>query len=65
MFSLAEAEKETPRGVIGFFDISQRNRVGRDTLSFTMPFRMYVEMESGVEDSFLRTEAWQKLRERA
>jgi len=65
MFSLAEAEKETPRGVIGFFDISQRNRVGRDTLSFTMPLRMFLEMESGVDSSFLQTEAWQKLRERA
>jgi len=65
MFALAEAEKETPRGVIGFFDISQRNRVGRDTLSFTMPLRMYLEMEADADNSFLRTEAWLKLRERA
>ena len=65
MYALAEAEKETPRGVIGFFDISQRNRVSRDTLSFTVPFGMFTEMESSVEASFLRTEMWRKLRERA
>jgi hypothetical protein len=61
LFSLAEAEKETPRGVVGFFDISQRHRVDREILSFTMPLRMYLEMESTVEASFLRTEPWQKL----
>ena len=27
--------------------------------------RMFLEMESGVDSSFLQTEAWQKLRERA
>ena len=65
LFSMAEAEKDVPRGVIGFFDISQRNRVGRDILSFTMPLRMYLGMESSVDASFLCTEAWQKLRDRA
>lgn len=64
LFSMAEAEKDVPRGVIGFFDISQRKKVDREILSFTMPLRMYLEMESSVDASFLGTEAWQKLRER-
>ena len=64
LFAHAEAEKETPSGVIGFFDISQRDKVDREILSFTMPYRMFLQMESDVEESFLRTEPWRKLRER-
>ena len=54
----------TPSGVIGFFDISQRDKVDREILSFTMPYRMFLQMESDVEESFLRSEPWRKLRDR-
>ena len=64
LFAHAEAEKEHPAGVIGFFDISQRNKVDRETLTYTMPYRLFVEMEASVEESFLRTHAWLRLRER-
>jgi uncharacterized protein (DUF169 family) len=64
LFGYAEAKKEHPRGVIGFFDISQRRIVDRETLTFTVPFRMFQEMESGVEGSFLQMHAWRKLQER-
>jgi hypothetical protein len=50
--------------VIGFFDISQRTKVARDVLSYTMPYRLFLEMEDCVEESFLRTHAWLKLKER-
>ena len=64
LFAHAEAESANPRGVMGFFDISQRGKIARELLSFTMPYRMYLEMESSVDDSFLCTPPWQKLRER-
>jgi uncharacterized protein (DUF169 family) len=64
LFAHAEAKRENPRGVIGFFDISQRGRIDRELLSFTIPYRMYLEMESSIDDSFLCTAAWQKLRDR-
>lgn len=64
LFAHAEAERGSPAGVIGFFDISQRGKIDRDLLTYTMPFRLFVEMEESVEDSFLRTHAWLKLRER-
>ena len=35
LFGYAEARRDRPRGVIGFFDIAQRRHVGRDVLSFT------------------------------
>jgi uncharacterized protein (DUF169 family) len=63
-FAEAEREREPPRGVIGFFDISQRRRIDRELLSYTMPYPMYLEMESSVDDSFLATAMWHKLRER-
>jgi uncharacterized protein (DUF169 family) len=64
LFGFAEAKKENPKGVIGFFDISKRSIVDRETLTFTVPFKMFQEMEAGVEDSFLKMHVWQKLQER-
>ena len=64
LFAHAEAESDNPRGVIGFFDISQRRKIAKDLVSYTMPYGMFLEMESSVDDSFLSTTIWQKLRER-
>jgi uncharacterized protein (DUF169 family) len=64
LFAYAESERSPPRGVIGFFDISQRHKVDRDLLSFTMPYGMFQTMEADVEASFLRGEAWCKLQDR-
>ncbi len=63
-YAHAEAERPHPRGVIGFFDISRRHQVEREILSFTTPYALHREMEAAVPDSFLRTEAWEKLRAR-
>ena len=63
-FALAEAQSERPRGVIGFFDISQRHRVDRDILSFTVPYRLFRTMEANVDASFLALKPWQKLQQR-
>ncbi len=60
-YAHAEAERAQPRGVIGFFDISRRHQVDREILSFTVPYALHREMEAAVPDSFLGTEAWQKL----
>ena len=64
LFAYVEAEKEAPAGVIGFFDISQRGKVDKELLSYTMPYRLFLEMESSVDESFLRGAPWRKLRER-
>lgn len=64
LFALEEAERDEPRGVIGFFDVSQRRKIERELLSFTMPYALFLEMESSVEDSFLETAAWRRLRDR-
>lgn len=64
LFGYAEADKDIPRGIIGFFDISQRKHVDRETLSFTVPYKMFREMEASIKGSFLETHVWQKLQER-
>lgn len=64
LFGYAEAKKENPGAIIGFFDISQRKAVDRETLTFTVPYRLFQEMEANVENSFLNTHAWHKLQER-
>ena len=64
LYAFDEAKKENPKGVIGFFDISKRSVVDREILSFTVPFKLYQEMESNVEESFLRMHVWEKLQER-
>jgi uncharacterized protein (DUF169 family) len=64
LYGYAEAKRDLPRGVIGFFDISQRRRVSRELLSYTVPWPLFLEMEAAVPESFLELEPWRKLRER-
>jgi len=64
LFGYAEARRDLPRGVIGFFDIAQRKRVSRELLSYTVPWSLFLEMEAGVPDSFLQLGAWRELRAR-
>jgi uncharacterized protein (DUF169 family) len=56
--------KEPQKAVIGLLDVSARAFVDKDILSFTVPLKMFLEMENNVKGSFLEKKAWQKLRER-
>lgn len=59
-----EAECEYPRAVVGMMDVSARLMVPSDTVSFTVPYAMYRQMEADADGSFLSHEAWQKVRAR-
>jgi len=65
IFAYKETESENPRGIIGLTDISARNyttrQIGKDILTFAVPTKMFHEMESNVEGSFLQRESWRKL----
>lgn len=61
LFAYQEAKKEVPQAVLGFFDITQRSRLEKDLLSFTVPYALYQEMEESASESFFRTEAWEKV----
>lgn len=59
-----EAEAENPRAIIGLVDISARKQVDKNVLSFTVPYKMFLEMEANVEGSFLEQEEWKHVLER-
>ena len=63
-FPLLEAKKENPRAVIGMFDPSARPCVPAGTLSFAVPFSKFGKMISYMDESFLITETWEKIRKR-
>jgi uncharacterized protein (DUF169 family) len=64
LLGFREAESENPRGLVGLVDISARKYLGargRNTLSFTVPFRRFMQMEGFVEGSFLEGDTWKGL----
>jgi uncharacterized protein (DUF169 family) len=62
-----EAESEPQRGVIGLTDTAARAytaaTLGRDVLTFAVPYKMYLELEENVPGSFLEKETWKGLME--
>ncbi|MDD1693211.1 MAG: DUF169 domain-containing protein, partial [Methanoregula sp.] len=65
----AEGESSTPRAVVGLTDLSARRNVrmtlGKDVLTFSVPFVLYREMEKNVPGSFLELDLWKELRDSA
>lgn len=66
-FAYRELEREHPRAVIGLTDISARNTVravlGRNIMSFTAPWPVFLKMEENVDGSFLQRESWRECME--
>ena len=64
---LNEGKKQKPRAVVGLTDLSARKNVrkllGAEYLTFAVPWKMFLEMESNVEGSFLERPTWQSLKE--
>jgi len=65
IFPLAEAESAQPRAVVGLTDLSARkyvrNLLGREYVTFAMPWALFQEMEANVPGSFLERKTWQSL----
>jgi uncharacterized protein (DUF169 family) len=60
-----EAASERPRAIVGLTDIAARTyaaaTLGHDVLTYAVPYKMFLELESNVEGSFLEKEAWKSL----
>ncbi len=59
-----ELGTESPRAILGMFDVSARPCVPANTLSFAVPWPKFVRMVDQMDESFLITESWHKVRAR-
>ena len=59
-----ELRAESPRAVLGMFDVSARPCVPANTLSLAVPWPRFVRMVDQMDESFLITGSWEKVRAR-
>jgi uncharacterized protein (DUF169 family) len=59
-----EKDSTRPRGVLGMFDVSARPFVPKETLTFALPMKKFQRMIENMEESFLITPSWDKVRAR-
>jgi hypothetical protein len=61
---LLEGRKKKPRAVLGMFDVSARPCIPQGLLSFAVPMKRFGRMVDNMEESFLTTASWGKVRSR-
>ncbi|MCE5249329.1 DUF169 domain-containing protein [bacterium] len=59
-----ENDSSCPRAVLGMFDVTARPYVAPDILTFSVPYAKFLGMIDNIEESFLITPSWKKVRER-
>jgi hypothetical protein len=59
-----EQQKEHPRAVLGMFDPSARPCVPLDVLTFAVPMKKFEKMIGYMEESFLITPTWDKVKKK-
>jgi uncharacterized protein (DUF169 family) len=65
IYAYREANADNPRAVVGLNDLAARRYlrkiIDQDCLSFSVPWKMLLEMEANVPGSFLEREVWRSL----
>lgn len=59
-----EKDKEKPRSVLGMLDVSARPCVQADVVTFSVPMNRFATMVGNMEESFLVTDSWRKVKRR-
>lgn len=59
-----EKKAKRPRAVLGMFDVSARPCVPDDTLTIAVPINKFEKMVDHMEESFLTTQSWGKVKRR-
>ena len=63
-FPYKESQSDNPKAVLGMFDISARPCVSNNVLSFSVPLEKFIRMVNNMDESFLITESWNKVKAR-
>ncbi len=63
-YPLHECQSDHPRAVLGMFDVSARPEVDSTYLTFSVPIQKFERMVVNMDESFLITESWNKVRSR-
>jgi len=64
MYPYLEQETERPRAVLGMFDVSARPFVPKEDLTLAVPMNKFERMIENMDESFLITSSWDKVRKR-
>ncbi|OPY71186.1 MAG: hypothetical protein A4E62_01430 [Syntrophorhabdus sp. PtaU1.Bin002] len=59
-----EKDAKGPRAVLGMFDVSARPCVQEDCLTFAVPMNRFEKMVQNMDESFLTTGSWKKIKRR-
>jgi len=59
-----EKDSDRPRGVLGMFDVSARPCVQENILTFSVPIKKFLRMIENMDESFLITSSWDKVKKR-
>ena len=63
-FALKELQSDEPKAVIGLFDPPARACVKPNLLNFSIPWPKFLTMLQNMDDCFLNTYIWEKIRKR-
>lgn len=63
-YPLIEFQSKHPRAVLGMFDVSARPGVDPSVLTFSVPMQKFERMVDNMDESFLITASWDKVRTR-
>ncbi len=64
LYPYLENNSKKPRAVLGMFDVSARPCVPADIASFSVPIKKFMRMVANMEESFLITDSWRKVKRR-
>jgi hypothetical protein len=63
-YPLNECTSDRPRAVLGMFDVSARPDVDSSVLTFSVPMQKFQRMVDNMDESFLITGSWEKIKNR-
>lgn len=63
-YPLEQSRLDKPRCVLGMFDVSARPQVNTHELTFTIPAKRFEQLVDNMDESFLTTSSWGKVRTR-